>query len=234
MLEDRTYSQRLQKGNVCVHCGEVNDHHRSLCTKKFTSNVSSAHLTKEIDELSEKSACADEGALVSSGEMVLMQTAKTEIKSPNRSKCEQGRILLNSGSKRTYVTEKLADRLQLTRESEEEINLVTFGSDKPKTVQTKLCIRLNNDQYLEISANIVPVISESVQRKVLNFFDSQNIDHLVKSLDMADTIPTETESSKIELLIGIDYYLDIILSQKIEIQPGLYLLASKLGWILTG
>ena len=82
--------------------------------------------------LSEKLACADKGALVSSGEMVLLQTAKTEIKGPNRSKCEQVRILLDSGSQRTYVTEKLADRLQLTRKSEEEIKLVTFGSDKPK------------------------------------------------------------------------------------------------------
>ena len=65
---------------MCVHYGEVNDHHTSLCTKKFTSNVSSAHLTKEIDELSEKSACNDKGALVSSGEMVPMPTAKTEMK----------------------------------------------------------------------------------------------------------------------------------------------------------
>ena len=37
-----------------------------------------------------------------------------------------------------------------------------------------------------------------------------------------------------DVLIGNDYYLDIILSQKIEIQTGLYLLASKLGWMLTG
>ena len=128
-------AEDCKKGNVCVHCVEVNAHHRSLCTKKFTSNVSSANLTKEIDELSEKSACADEGALVSSGEMVLMQTAKKEIKSPNRSKCERVWILLDSGSQRTYVTEKLADRLQLTRESEEEIKLVTFCSDMPKTVK---------------------------------------------------------------------------------------------------
>ena len=130
------------------------------------------------------------------------------------------------------MTEKLAEKLQLSRESEEEIKLVTFGSDKPKTVktvQTKLCIRLNNGQYLEISANIVPVISGSVQRKALRMCNSQNIDHLVRSLDMADTIPSETETSAIELLIGNDYYLDIILSQKIEVQPGLYLLASKLG-----
>ena len=136
----------------------------------------------------------------------------------------------------TYATEKVAEKLQLSRESEEEINLVTFGSDKPKTVktvQTKLCIRLNNGQYLEISANIVPVISGSVQRKALRMCNSQNIDNLVRSLDMADTISSETETSAIELLIGNDYYLDI-LSQKIKVQTGLYLLASKLGWILTG
>ena len=51
---------------------------------------------------------------------------------------------------------------------------------------------------------------------------------------MADTIPSETETSTVELLIGNDYYLDIILSQIIEVQPGLDLIASKLGWIMTG
>ena len=29
-------------------------------------------------------------------------------------------------------------------------------------------------------------------------------------------------------------YPDILLSQKIEVQPGLYIFASKLGWILIG
>ena len=51
---------------------------------------------------------------------------------------------------------------------------------------------------------------------------------------MPDTIPSAIESSVVELLIGNNYYLDIILSQKHEVQPGLYLLASKLGLILTG
>ena len=73
-----------------------------------------------------------------------------------------------------------------------------------------------------------------MQRKATKFCLSENIDRLVSSLDLADSIPRESESSSVELLIGNDYYLDIILSQKIEIQPGLYLLASKLAWILTG
>ena len=74
------------------------------------------------------------------------------------------RILLDSGSQRTYITEKLATQLQLTREKEEEIKLVTFGSDTAKiikTTKTKLSLKLKNGAYLELSANIVPVIRGS-------------------------------------------------------------------------
>ena len=230
-------SKDCKRSKACVHCGEVNSHHRSLCPKKYKASVSNAHLIEETDELKEVSVCAEENVLVSSGEMVLMQTAKAEIMNPNKHKSDQVRILLDSGSQRTYVTETLAEKLQHTRENEEEIKLVTFMSDRPQTVkttQTKLSIILNNGQHLDISANIVPVISGTVQRKVLKLFPSKNLDHLVRSLEMADTIPLETESSAVKLLIGSDYYLDIILSQKIEVQPGLYLLASKFGWILTG
>ena len=35
---------------------------------------------------------------------------------------------------------------------------------------------------------------------------------------LADDIPTERETSSVELLIGNDYYLDIILPQKAEVQ----------------
>ena len=230
-------SKDCKKGKACVHCGEVNTHHRSLCPKKFKSSVTSAHLTEEIQENRKDSVCSEENVLVTSGEMVLMQTAKTEIKGQRNTKGEIVRILLDSGSQRTYVTEALADKLQLKREKEEEIKLVTFGCDRPKTVktaQTKLSIKLNNGQYLAVTANIVPVISGTVQRKAMTLCSSKNMEHLVKSLDLADTIPLETESSTVELLVGNDYYLDIILPQKIEVQPGLYLLSSKLGWIVTG
>jgi len=56
-----------------------------------------------------------------------------------------------------------------------------------------------------------------------------HLEHLVKSVDLADTIPRENESSSVELLIGNDYYLDVVLSQRIELQPGLFLLGSKFG-----
>ena len=43
-----------------------------------------------------------------------------------------------------------------------------------KTFQTKLSIKLNNGEYLDISANIVPVISGTVQSPACKFNSSEN------------------------------------------------------------
>ena len=56
----------------------------------------------------------------------------------------------------------------------------------------------------------------------------------MSSLELVHDVPKMLESSSVDVLIVKDYYLDIIMSQRIEVQPGLYLLSSKLGWILTG
>lgn len=39
---------------------------------------------------------------------------------------------------------------------------------------------------------------------------------------------------KMNLLLGNDYYLDVVLPQRIEVQDGLYFFSSKLRWIHTG
>ena len=51
---------------------------------------------------------------------------------------------------------------------------------------------------------------------------------------MADAIPSETESSTGGLLVGNDYYIDLILSQKIKNTTWSLSTCVKLGWILTG
>ena len=42
-----------------------------------------------------------------------MQTAKADVKNPDYSIKQNARILLDSGSQRTYITESLAKRLNL-------------------------------------------------------------------------------------------------------------------------
>ena len=63
-------------------------------------------------------------------------------------------------------------------------------------------------------------------KKSVNIFE--------KNLQLADTLPKRLKDSTVDILVGSDYYLDLILPERTEIQRGLYLLASKLGWILTG
>ena len=46
---------------------------------------------------------------------------------------------------------------------------------------------------------------------------------------LADSIPFEKEISTSKLLIDSDYHLEFITAEKIELEPGLYLLGSKLG-----
>ena len=192
------------------------------------------------DELQEQGAVGGteaENVLVSSGEMVLMQTATTHIRNPASGSRENVRLLLDSGSQRTYITEALARKLNLRMGEVNEISLVTFGSEKPKTIRkptTVLEIELRDSSILKINANVVPNITGSIQRRPVNLQSLENWDYLWKESVLADTLPNERESSTIELLIGNDYYLDLILPRKIEIQRGLYMLGSKLGWILAG
>ena len=118
-----------------------------------------------------------------------------------------------------------------------ELSLVTFGSKKSqkyRTLTTKVDITLKDGSICTITANVVPSITGNIQRGPINLSSVQEREHLVKQYALADTLPCERESSTIELLIGSDYYLDLILPQKVEVQPGLYLLASKLGWLLSG
>ena len=115
--------------------------------------------------------------------------------------------------------------------------LITFGSDTPKRIKTpttKLNILWKDGSALKISANVVPQIAGSIQRRPVNLKSVKNWEYLWTEFSLADDFPNVRETSSAELLIGNDYYLDIILPQKIEIQPELYMLGSKLGWILSG
>ena len=226
------------KRHVCM----VN---KRTCTMKFKerANRESAHVADEenvnfnSESNRETNEEVEENALLSSNETVLMQTAQTKIKYPFGMKEKEVRILFDSGAQRTYISEHLAKSPGLQRGKEEEIRLVTFGCDKTKvikTVPTRFIMKLNCGEEIRLSANIVPNITGTIQRRSVSLLDKKRFEELSKNLVLADNIPKERESDKVDLLIGNDYYLDSVTGDKIEVQPALYRLSSKLGWILTG
>jgi hypothetical protein len=125
----------------------------------------------------------------------------------------------------------------LKEESEQEINVLTFGSEWSKTIKTKsttLKVMLKDGSYMTMTANIVPKISGMLHRSAVNKIQLEKLSQMTRNLHLADTIPTEKEVHSLDLLVGNDFYLDIVNSEKIQVCSGLYLLSSKLGWILSG
>ena len=225
----------MKPGHRAADC-EWNNRHRSLCQQQFgAGNRETAHLIQELPAVEE--ASINENALLSSGEMVLMQTALADISNPENGQKQSIRMLFDIGSHRTYISEALANQFNLKRGKESKINLVTFGSERPKThgtAETTIAIMLKGGSTMNINANVVPSITGSIIRRPTQCKSIQNWEHLWNKENLADSLPTEKEETTIGLLIRSDYYLDFILPQRVEVQPGLYMLASKLGWILTG
>ena len=65
-----------------------------------------------------------------------MQTTLIEAVGPGQSKSEITRVLMDTGSQRTYTTEEIFKKLNLTTEGNFKLTLFTFGASKPKEITT--------------------------------------------------------------------------------------------------
>ena len=160
----------LKRDSKCYFCKKIYHHHRSLCPRKFgTSHRESAKLADEIQI--DDGLVNTENSLISSGEMVLMHTAKADIKNTNYGYKNNVRLLLDPSRQRTYITESLAKKLNLKMGNMDKKMLVAFGSEKPKRVRsptTKLEIVLKDGSILQMNANVVPQLAGSIQRQPVN------------------------------------------------------------------
>jgi len=78
-----------------------------------------------------------EGAMIASTNQVLMQTATVTVKNRKHSSSALVCLILDLGSQRSYVTEKLANELKLTLDQSEKLSVVTFGSSRPKSIGSR-------------------------------------------------------------------------------------------------
>ena len=65
---------------------------------------------------------------------------------------------------------------------------------------------------MKIKANVVPNITGTIERTP---FRSETIKQTLKQYELADTIPVKKGSCNIDLLIGNDYYADIVSTKRI-------------------
>ena len=227
-----------QRQRSCAHCGK-NNHHRSLCPKLFANNEEKPPESglQAVNTCGEVDATTAEEAAVVGGSHVLMQTATATISDTSGNQSMPIRMILDSGSQRTYITEKLAKNLKLKLSPIEKVTVATFGSDKVKLIKyrpTKLQISLRDGSLMPVEASVVPHITGKLSRIPLNTEDLTFLKNEGWEPKLADSLPTDSELTSVDLLIGNDYYFDLLMSKKMEFGGGLFLFQSKLGWILGG
>ena len=240
----------IQK-SVCYYCGKRGHHNRPICPEKFgdKEKVENVFVTSEVSERSSdntkhgqlnqpvnSTSVNFEQVLVACGERVLLQTATVPIQRVDRSEKIFAKVLLDSASHRTFITDRLAKQLRLNSERKEVLSISTFAARGPQEVSTYVVhfnLLTKDGCCLPLHANVVNHITGPIKRGPLQ---SSDMDFLLSiAVDkLADTIPGDSETDSIDLLIGSHYFWTIVGLEKFTLPSGLHLVSSKIGYILTG
>ncbi|CAG9126253.1 unnamed protein product [Plutella xylostella] len=161
---------------------------------------------------------------------VLLSTAVIELVDKHNNYV-QARALLDSGSQRCFITKALCDQLNASIiQSTHTIKGV--GNAVTQSTQTcDITIRSLSSSYtadikclvLQTISSDLPSTSISIQEH--NFKIPDNI-------QLAD--PKYFMSQPIDMLIGADYFWDLLEEGKIRLANGPFLQNTKLGWIISG
>ena len=160
----------------------------------------------------------------------LMQTALVTASGPT-TRC-QARILIDTGSQKTFITQCLKNKLQLKAAQNEILDITTFGSTTKGTPKSYEVVTLtlnavNKD--VKITALVTPIICLP-----LSSTQHTEIPVELKALAFADPLNAEGDRT-IDILIGNDHYVQIILGNTKKSQDERWMATQgKLGWLLSG
>ena len=154
--------------------------------------------------------------LTTSGERVVLQTAIVVVQSTDGSTKATARVLLNSASQRTFMTDKLARQLMLKVEHKELLSVSTFGAKQATKLDIYVVhfnVGLKDGSSMLMSADVLKQITGNIQRSPLLAKD-QDFVQLIPKSKMADFILHSPETTTVDLLVGSDYFWEIVVGVK--------------------
>ena len=162
---------------------------------------------------------------------VLLQTAHALAFAEPSGRAVQVRILLDSGSQLSYVTERLQHQLGLKHTKFEKLHLNTFGSNCYKT-QTCAVVRfyirgLQNGKPVAISALTSPTICSPLPTAI-------RVNRYAHLCDLQLADESGTPRNEIDILIGSNFYWSVVTGEVVKADEGPVAVNSKLGWLLSG
>lgn len=223
------------KGVNCAKCGRK--HHQSICEQNDKQPENKNDSVEDSNPSSEAVVSSLSNTVKPKAEgqpTVLLQTIKAWIEGPAGKKLV--RCLLDGGSQRSFVRESLVKTLELPVLKKETLNLHTFGAECPVSTErniVKLTLESvwNENQKIEIAAIGTPQICTAVMK-----VPGEHVQNKLKAkgLQLADVFSEDTNDSELSVLIGADYYWQIVSGRVERLTESLVALESIFGWTVQG
>ena len=224
----------LAKGHRAAQCRSMkrcrkcnNRHHQSLC--EMTTQGSS-----ETQQTEEDTTDSSMTTSTRSKKVVLLQTAQAYAHASN-GEMVPVRILFDNGSQRSYLTNSLKIRLGLKSQRKEVVNLNVFGNDG---FQRQTCdlvtvkLQTRENENIQLTALAFHTICSPLPRAInIHQYPSLQSLHLADCLTAQETV---SHHSNIDVLVGSDFYWDLVLGEVRRQENGLVAISSKFGWLVSG
>ena len=225
----------LRKGHMGRNCRSTSKclkckgrHHTSIC-ERGVAEQNPPETTLSPDATPTTANNADKG------NAILLQTARSIVHNPAKSETSiEVRLLFDSGSQKSYITERAKNLLALEPSGEQLLSIATFGSNRE---QAKVCTIVNVGMCLKgyppmsLSLYVVPTIcGPLVGQHITTCFENTR---QFMGLDFADYSDGRS-SLEVDVLIGSDYYWDLVTGSVCRSEGGPTAIHTKLGWVLSG
>ncbi|XP_055588999.1 uncharacterized protein LOC129741299 [Uranotaenia lowii] len=174
--------------------------------------------------------CQTSKAFNSKTSHVLLATAVVQLENDMGIRFP-ARALLDSGSESNFITERLCQRMALSRKKE-DISILGIGQAATSvkfSVTAKLCSRTTNFSR-ELKFLVLPKVTSNLPTSTIN----TETWAVPEDIELAD--PAFFESSKVDLVLGIESFFEFFVSgRRIPLGKQLPTLTeSVFGWVVCG
>ena len=227
--------------NRCLKCKKK--HHTSICNEpeQQTTKREAAkpeHQQKNEPEPLPKNPPANANKehvgvahALNPNTQILMQSAIAQVSKHPNGHYHQARLLFDTGSHRTFITEDMRIKLNLEPVYKESLHVATFGSNQSKKTNYDVVTfnLLSRKEDISINALVTTTICPPLQ-------NTKNVTLPLefKHLELAEPLHS-SEERKVDILIGSDYYTHLITGKMNQSKDeSLLATESKVGWLLSG
>ena len=240
-LRNGQNARTCKSTSSCYYC-KSKHHHSSLCPTKFPAPQASVNAAKATSASSPSlsSFQADAPGFASEQHQLsalasdhghcetVLQTALVPLTAGDQL---AARFLFDTGSTKTFVTESLHQRANFPVIGHDTISVARFGDQRRQSYKCAI-VEIQFTQLDGTTGTLIARTLPNITSPVKQWPVSAQHDSILRTLPLAEPL-TATGRLPIDVLVGLDFYYEIVCDQRLQLADGLFLLQSSVGFLLT-